>query len=114
MVAPHIITVARFLIFVFRMAVRLAVTVWNLIVSFVMKNWRYVMSVYNWVVDKVWSLLVFLYNFLEPYIQYILYVATPIFLIFIIIMIGPSLFTFLNTLVALGMTATPERTFRPT
>lgn len=114
MVAPLIIRVVRFVIFMYRMAVRLALTVWNIIVSFVMKNWRYVKAAYNWVVDKVWQLLVFIYNFLEPYIQYTLYIATPIFLIFVIIMIGPSLFTFLNTLVALGMTATPERTFRPT
>ena len=114
MVAPLIITTVRFVIFMFRMAVRLAVTVWNLIVSFVMKNWRYVKAAYNWVVDKVIALLIFIYNFLEPYIQYALYIATPLLLIFLIIQIGPSLFTFLNTLVALGMNATPERTFRPT
>jgi len=85
MVAPLIITTVRFVIFMFRMAVRLAVTVWNLIVSFVMKNWRYVKAAYNWVVDKVIALLIFIYNFLEPYIQYALYIATPLLLIFLII-----------------------------
>lgn len=112
--APLIITVVRFFIFMFRMAVRLSITVYNIIVGLIRKNWRYVTFMYNWVVSKAMDLLRFVYNFLEPYVKYATYIAIPIFLIFIMIRIGGPILRFLNTLVALGMTSTPERTFLPT
>lgn len=113
-VAPLIINAVRFLVFMFRMAVRLSLTVYNMIVSLVKKNWRYIIFMYNWVVNKAQQLLIFVYNYLEPYVAYIGYIITPILLIFILVQVGSSFFSFLNTIVALGMTSTPERTFRPT
>lgn len=113
-VMPLLMVAVRFVIFIFRMLIRISITVWNLIVSFVKSNWSYILAIFEWVVQHVIELLTFIYKFAEPYITYTLYIVTPIALVGIIVLIGPNLFTFLNTLVSLGMTSTPERTFRPT
>lgn len=113
-VMPLVITAVRFVIFLARMATRLAITVWNLIVGFVKRNWSYVMKIVQWTITNVEWLLKYIYDFIQPYIAYALYIITPIALIGAILLIGPNLFQFLNNLIILGMTSTPERTFRPT
>lgn len=111
---PLIVYTARFLIFVARMIARLTQTVWSIIVGFIMKNWSYIVMVVDWVYSNVMRILMIIYRFIAPYIAYVLYIITPMFLLAAIVLIGPELFKFLGTLVSMGITQTPERTFRPT
>lgn len=111
---PLVVYAARFVIFVARMATRLVKTVWSLIVGFVMRNWSYITFMAKWAYTHVVRILMIIYRFVEPYIAYAMYIATPILLVGAIILIGPELFKFLGTLVSMGITQTPERTFRPT
>lgn len=109
-----IVVAVRFFIFLFRMAVRLAVTVWNMIVGFVKRNWSYVVSLAEEAYVYMKEMGDYVYKLSEPYITYAMYIATPIVLIGALLLIGPQLLSLMNSMVIMGITATPERTFRPT
>lgn len=113
-VMPLLIKVVRFYIFMVRMIVRSAKTVWDMIVAFIKTNWSKIVWVFNYVVHKVTSILEYIYDFIEPYIAYAMYIITPIAVIAFVGYLGPTIFPVMNTILALGMTASPERTFRPT
>jgi hypothetical protein len=101
---PLIVYAARFVIFVARMATRLAKTVWSLIVGYIMRNWSYIVMMTNWVYTNVVRILMTIYRFIEPYIAYAMYILTPVMLVGAIIFIGPELFKFLGTLISMGIT----------
>lgn len=105
--------VARFFVFLFRMAAKMAFTVYNFIKAAITKNWGYVVYIYEWALSSIKSILMMIYNFIEPYVSYLMYIIIPIGVMLFMWHLGPPVLTMINNTLAMSMTAIPERTFHP-
>ena len=105
--------VARFFVFLFRMAAKMSFTVYNFIKAAITKNWGYVVYIYEWALSSIKGILMMIYNFIEPYVSYLMYIIIPIFVMLFMWHLGPPVLTMINNTLAMSMTATPERTFHP-
>ena len=112
-VVPMAMKVARFFVFLFRMAAKMAFTVYNFIKAAITKNWGYVVYIYEWALSSIKSILMMIYNFIEPYVSYLMYIIIPIGVMLFMWHLGPPVLTMINNTLAMSMTAIPERTFHP-